>query len=327
MSKRNKRLRRIRSKVRSCLSAGLVRLIFPPVALAVAYLPRWARKCLAWCTGQVVMRLPAEREMLNANLRIAFPEMPPGERQQLARRSVAHLIYSFCTFIHATRHPDRLLDQIVYDEQELAAFRDAGGALLISPHLGNWEIGHLVVNLLGMQTVTVSRRHRYDVVERFLSRARSCTGSQMIYQDGAARGMLKGLRAGHKVFILVDQNIRPRDGGVFAPFFGLPASASPAPAVLSAKTKASVWLGACLAEPDGRYRLTCHRVELAPDQTPEQAMETINRATEAFLQKYPEQYLWWYKRWLFIPDGCEAATFPRYARRISKKDESVTTNR
>ena len=311
--------------LRTRLTRSLLKNCFPLLSRALALCPRLLAHGLARLASWIIWSLPNERKLLRTNLTIAFPKKTSSQRARIARASVSHLIYASFAFARAARDPSRILELMTYDEEKLAAFQNAGGAILISPHLGHWEVGHLAVNLLGMQTVTVSRKHRYDEVENFLKTARTCTGAQMVYQAGAVRGMLKGLRAGHKIFILVDQNIRPRDGGVYAPFFGLPATVSRAPASLAAKAAGGVWLGACLLEPDGKFRLTCRKIDLLGSESDEAAMAQVNSATEAIVREFPEQYLWWYKRWLFIPDEADTADYPYYARTIRNSAGSITS--
>jgi KDO2-lipid IV(A) lauroyltransferase len=133
------------------------------------------------------------------------------------------------------------------------------------------------------------------------------------------RASLKALRQGRGVGTLIDQNTRVRDGGVFVNFFGLPVPSSAAPAALKRycdthDLPAVIVYGTSLRLADGRN--TAHSAylpkpfaEYADDR---EVLQELMAISEKFIRMHPEQYLWLYKRFQYIPPDCPADLRGRY---------------
>ena len=128
-------------------------------------------------------------------------------------------------------------------------------------------------------------------------------GNSMIAKKGAARTMLRLIREGQAVGILVDQRAKPHEGELL-PFFGRPARTSTLVARMSLKTGAPVVPVFSWRLDDGRW-LVSYRPPVEPDSV---GSETIPDATLALTQKYldlteeairqtPERWLWMHDRW------------------------------
>ena len=87
-----------------------------------------------------------------------------------------------------------------------------------------------------------------------LMRARRSIGQEIVRADGAFRPLMQGLRDGKSLGLLVDQVVKPRNGGVWVRFFGVPVPVSAAPAFFAAKGRASVVIAWSRPLRDGRYR-------------------------------------------------------------------------
>jgi KDO2-lipid IV(A) lauroyltransferase len=303
-----KRLRRLRwpfSYAAYRLLAGLV-----------CALPSGALPPLARLGGALLYLVPGFRRILHANLAIAFPARPEPGRRALARQSLRYLLLSYLEFLWYSARPAAIARRVHIPPavaEQLHAYRaDRRGAALLSPHLGNWELGNLALNTAGLPTSAVARKLTNPYLERAFTAARTATGAQIIHEKGAVKGMLRALRDQRLLCLLVDQNTRPRHGGMFVPFFGLPATMSRAPALLTRRGAALATI-ACLRQPDGTF--TVHLHPLLPaggtDLTDEAIGALINQATEQLLAEFPEQYLWLYERWRYFPPGQDHRR-PRY---------------
>jgi KDO2-lipid IV(A) lauroyltransferase len=135
--------------------------------------------------------------------------------------------------------------------------------------------------------------------------------------------MLKALRSGKRIALVLDQNTLPPDGGTFVPFFGLPVPMSRAAAMLSQRTGAPIVVGYGLAQPDGRYHMHC-RPPLSLDGMTEAAgTARIMAGLETVIREHPGQWLWMYKRWKHIPAGADGARYPFYARRMQEEEATA----
>src|SRR5207247_10876442 len=99
-------------------------------------------------------------------------------------------------------------------------------------------------------TMVVSplENRRYD---RFITRLRQMSGNTVLSKRRAARPILKALREGRAIAILIDQNVRG-EGGLFVDFFGRPASTTPALAIFALKCGAPMVPVFSYPRPDGR---------------------------------------------------------------------------
>ena len=105
-------------------------------------------------------------------------------------------------------------------ENYLAA-RDRGkGVLVLTGHLGAWELSSFYHSLMGMPMGMVIRRLDNPLVDAFVNQIRCLHGNRVIHKDDFARGLIASMRAGETVGILMDTNMTPPQG-VFVPFFGV----------------------------------------------------------------------------------------------------------
>ena len=114
-----------------------------------------------------------------------------------------------------------------------------GRALLLTAHLGNWEVLALIERLLGFPTSVVVRPLDAPWLDALADRWRRRTGIEVIDKRGALKPVLTAIRRGRLVALLLDQNTTRRES-VFVSFFGRPASTSKSLAVLAVRTRTPV---------------------------------------------------------------------------------------
>lgn len=271
--------------------------------------------------GAVLFRLPENRRIVLANLAIAFPDWDDARRREIGRRSVQSLVRGFLESVWVLRRPGRLGELALVPPEvrsQLEALKAAApGLIMISPHLGNWELGNYATNASGFRTEAVASAQHNPWLNAWVRQGRTAAGGGIIYEKGAAKEMLKALRSGRTVAMLVDQNTKPQHGGQFADFFGLPVTSSRAPATFARHTGADICLAACVREADGRYILRVWSLHQAPAACADEAAicREINRRTEDIIREYPDQYLWLYRRFKFIPADWrgDRQRYPYYA--------------
>ena len=255
---------------------------------------------------------PSRRRVLIGNLRQAFPEKSPAELERLARDSMRSFGATFMDFLEISRLDEqrirarvRIVGRDHYD-QARALHR---GVLLMSAHIGGWELGAMLAGILGEPIAPVIRPLDNPLLEQELLRLRTRFGNRLIGKRAAARDILKALRDDEVVAILIDQNVVAREG-VFVPFFGRLAATSPALARFQLKTGAPVVPVFVWPEAGGRYRVEMEPAILA-DEFREDGVdheETVRRATarytavtEAAIRRDPAAWLWMHNRWRTRP--------------------------
>jgi Kdo2-lipid IVA lauroyltransferase/acyltransferase len=245
------------------------------------------------------------------NLALAFPAMLPSEREFILRleyRNLGWLLAEFCQMSAYT--PEYAARFIRYEglEHYLAA-RDRGkGVLVLTGHLGAWELSSFYHSLAGYPMGMVIRRLDNPLVDALVNRIRCRHGNRVLHKDDFARGLLAAMRSGETVGILMDTNMTPPQG-LFVPFFGVPACTASGLARVALKTGAAVLPGFLVWEESERQYVLRFAPELALADTGDPEADTADNTVrftavlEDAIRQYPSQWLWMHRRWKTRPPG------------------------
>jgi KDO2-lipid IV(A) lauroyltransferase len=245
------------------------------------------------------------------NLELAFPMMPAAERTRMLRleyRNLGWLLAEFCQMSSYSREfASRFIRYEGLDHYLKA--RDRGkGVLVLTGHLGAWELSSFYHSLAGYPMGMVIRRLDNPLVDELVNRIRCQHGNRVLHKDDFARGLIAAMRGGGTVGILMDTNMTPPQG-LFVPFFGVPACTASGLARVALKTGAAVLPGFLLwEEAERRYVLRFYpEIALATTGDAEaDAAENTARFTavlEESIRQYPSQWLWMHRRWKTRPPG------------------------
>jgi KDO2-lipid IV(A) lauroyltransferase len=251
--------------------------------------------------------LPRRRRIALANLGRAYPALPEAERRRLARRASQHLGMTLVELPRLLTAPlDETLARIRLEGigHLHAAMSAHGRALLLTAHLGNWEILCAAHRLTEYGLSIVVRPLDAPWLDAVAGRLRRRTGVEVIDKRGALRPVLQALRQGRMVGILMDQNAARREG-VFVKFFGHPASTSRSLALLAVRTGAPV-VPIFARRIGGGHTIFIRPALIASASNDADAavVELTARCTaeiEAAIREAPEQWLWSHDRWRTRP--------------------------
>jgi len=242
------------------------------------------------------------------NLALAFPDMDVADRRRVCRGSFQHLGLMFVELCAAlTAPPERILAGItvVGMEHLMDAMAKHGRALVLTAHLGNWELLALAHRLTGIPTTVVMRPLDASWLDTMADRLRERSGIELVDKRNALRPVLGALNRGRTVALLLDQNASRREG-VFVTFFGRPASTSKSLAVLAVRTRTPVVPIFIYRERLHEHRIVIHPsfgVEQVADS--EQAVAELTQrcatATETAIVAALDQWLWVHNRWRTQP--------------------------
>jgi KDO2-lipid IV(A) lauroyltransferase len=295
---------------------------------ALGWLPRGAAASLGASAALAYTRLSARRRRILAdNLRSAFPEKTSGEIERLARESVRSFGATVVDFlaIAASDEPGVRERVTISGLEHYDAARAGGkGLLLLSAHLGGWELGAILAAIVERPVVPVVRPLDNPLLEEELGRLRTRFGNRVIFKQSAARGILEALRRNEAVVLLIDQNVVAREA-VFVPFFGRLAATSPAVALFQQKTGAPVVPVFVWRRQGGRYHVELQPPILAGeffgDERDDESARPVGRdddavvrataryteVTEAAIRRDPAAWLWMHDRWRTKPPEPERA--------------------
>lgn len=282
------------------------------VARALGRMPRPMARLLAgglaWVVYHALGRL---RRVGRRNLELALPALTPGERERILRGVYRHLgwqLVEFCRMRRYTAENTRRWIGTEGLENYLQARSHGKGVLVLTGHLGAWELSSFYHSLMGYPMGMVIRRLDNRLLDEFVNGIRCMHGNRVLHKDDFARGLLKAMHAGDTVGILMDTNMTPPQG-VFVDFFGRKACTGSGLARVALKTGASVLPGFLVWEPgEGRYVLHFGR-ELEFTRTGDAegdilaATQQCNEVLETWIRRYPDQWLWIHRRWKTRPAG------------------------
>jgi KDO2-lipid IV(A) lauroyltransferase len=224
-------------------------------------------------------------------------------------RSIARMLVAFARFPSMLAGdkiacPTSIDKWIRYDglENFQNALARGRGVLVATAHLGNWELSAFAHALMTAPMEVVVRPLDNARVDALVERRRALSGNHIISKRDAAREILRALKSGRAVGILIDQNTVIEEG-VFVDFFGTPACAGSAFVKLAHHSGAAVVPGYALwSEQEQRYLLRFDP-EIPMSGDVREDTQTVHGHLESVIRRHPDQYLWIHKRWKTRPPG------------------------
>ena len=279
---------------------------------SVRLLPRsWARGVGAAIGAAAFHGLGRLRKVGMRNLELAFPKKTSSDREGILRAVYTNLGYLLAEFCKMPGYTTESASRFIrYEglENYLRAREKGRGVLVLTGHLGAWELSSFYHSLMGMPMGMVIRRLDNPLVDAFVNRIRCQHGNRVIHKDDFARGLIASMRAGETVGILMDTNMTPPQG-VFVPFFGVQACTASGMARIAAKTEAAVVPGFLLWEESEQKYVLRFGEELEVVRTGDAEQDAVvntahfTAAIEGYIRQYPEQWLWMHRRWKTRPPG------------------------
>ncbi len=275
-------------------------------------LPLKAGHRISALVGNLIYYLvPARRKVALENVRHAFPEAPrERDIRTIARRSC----HSFVASLFETIKLRALLDHPEGPERARQAadgfdlllkkareiHTESGGCIFVTPHLGNWEFLPFIGVLAGIPLVVVVRPLDNEYLERLLYGFRAGSGQIIVPKANSMLFLRRALRQGKSIGMLPDQRtIR----AISVEYFGRKATTTPVPALLALQYRRPIVVVACCRRSrDFQYEgFVSDPIWPQTDGTEEAEIPRLtremNRAMEAIVRRYPEQYLWMHNRW------------------------------
>jgi KDO2-lipid IV(A) lauroyltransferase len=297
-----------RGYVRSYVEYGIALGILK----ALGALPRKLALQAGYALGAVAHRvLPHLRRHAEVNLRIAFPDMPEAERERIKRnvfRNLGRLLGEVTQFPKLNR--ENIQQVVAYEglEHYVNALNSGHGVILLTGHIGAWELSVFAHSLNGYPMSFLKRNVDNPLVERLGESYRMRFGNRSIDKKGSVREIIKTLKTGGVVGILADLNTA-RDEGVFCDFFGTPACTTAGVATLALRTGALVVPGYLLWDEKAHIHRLCFEPPIETIDTGNQKEDVqtntarYTKVLENVIRRHPDQWLWIHRRWKTRPVG------------------------
>jgi KDO2-lipid IV(A) lauroyltransferase len=300
--------KRLRRAVRAAVIRGFIRtlMLLPlPVATAIGV----ALGRAGWALS------PRLRRDMRASLSVAFPEKSAAERDAIARASLEHLGRVGGEVITMRRWAHRL-DELVEATPEAVATVERArargkGIVFVLGHIGNWELTSRLSRYV-QPNAAIAKRSWHRSLDAVTERFRAEHGVGTFWRDdpATARSMLRLLRQGGSLGILIDQDIADVQS-VFVPFFGRLAATPRAAADLALRFGAALLVVTCHRRGPGArdgHRLEVEEVPAPADVAdPEAEVVRLTGACAAIqeraIRRHPAEWVWMHQRWKTRPPG------------------------
>jgi KDO2-lipid IV(A) lauroyltransferase len=288
--------------------------VFGAALALFAALPRpVALRIGAWLGELFYLFDVRDRRIALFNLGIAFPDRSLAERRRILRascRNLGRVAAEFCHLSDLTA--DTLAEWVTFADRaawdRAIATAEQKGAVIATAHFGNWELLAYAHGLLAHPVTLVHRPMHNPLFDDAITTIRAAAGTRSIKKKAAAKEALRALKQHQILVVPADQN-QTLSFGVFVDFFGKPACTTPGAARLAMLTGAPVFPVFLVREGEsGR-----HRVEVLPeiamvstgDRDADIRLNTqrCSDVIEAMIRRYPEQWIWFHKRWKTRPPG------------------------
>jgi KDO2-lipid IV(A) lauroyltransferase len=242
----------------------------------------------------------------------AFPDGSDRWREGIAKASYRH----FGATVLSTFRMSRMSRETILERTETVGLEpirrclDSGrGVVVVTGHLGAWEIGGAALAVRGIPTDVVVQRQSNPLFDAFLDRTRRRLGVRTLVSHDAAKLVPRSLATGRVVPIVADHNVRR--GGIFVDFFGVSASTAKGPALFALRAGVPIFLAASVRLPGWppRYRVEFEEVEVPRTGSRRERIRSLTERHVAMLEErirqHPDQYFWMHRRWKTRPEGEE----------------------
>ncbi|TET32084.1 MAG: hypothetical protein E3J72_20350 [Planctomycetota bacterium] len=256
--------------------------------------------------------LPGKKRIAFRNLELVFgKESEPGRYRKIIKAMWRNWGRSAAEFIRFPLYtPENIGRTVTWERWEiLKKQHDEGrGILTMTAHFGNWDMLALASSLRGIPVHLITKQLRSRFWNDFWMAKRDYGGVQVIFKKGAAREIIKVLRKGGLVASVLDQDTKPKEGGIFVDFFGIPASTLDLMAVLAGKRNMTVTPVYIIRVSRMKHRILV--LDPVPfidkgdfDESVRDMTQRLVDSMEPMVRKYPEQWIWVHRRWKRRPPG------------------------
>lgn len=256
--------------------------------------------------------LRIRRKETQNNLQQIFPDATEEQREHLSLAMWHSLLLMVCEIAWAQRrlHRNNWHQHLSFRSNRhfMSYLLDDRPTIIVTGHLGNFEVGGYVAGLMGFSTLTIARRLDNVFLHRWVERFRGAKGQHMVDKEGCANDVDNHLQGGGILSLLADQHAGPK--GCWVDFLGVPASCHKALALFSLSADAPMLVGstARVNRQPMQFEFSCSGAA-DPINDPDGHCASVttlttwyNQQLETAIRSSPEQYWWLHRRWRTPPE-------------------------
>lgn len=197
-----------------------------------------------------------------------------------------------------------------------------GGAVGLSAHLGSFELLAAHLAQRGLKCSVIGRAPNYPLLEKVIREFRLAYGVEVIWSNAAdaPRQLIHAVRNGRIICALIDQDTKWKSD--FSSFFGLEAASPVAPIQLALRYNLPLFTSFIVRTSNRSHRICTESIQY--DASDSAAISNIlthyNQRLESLIRLYPDQYIWWHRRWRRRP-GIDYVQSPQLLRNTTLYNE------
>jgi KDO2-lipid IV(A) lauroyltransferase len=253
------------------------------------------------------------RRIGRINLRIAFPEMEDREAARIIRLCYLRIGTAAAEFVHIPKMDAKYIEEhirIEGVEHIRRSEREKGsGVLAFTGHFGNWELSSHAYGTVIAPVAFIVRPIADPAWDRIVTERRERSGNRVIRKFDSAKEVMREIRRGTMVGILIDQNVF-RHKGVPVDFFTKKAYTTDGIARMALALRTNLHPGFLFRDPERKFHHTLRfgpAVPMDPEAPREEEVLRLtrrcNEELENVIREDPTQWLWFHRRWKTRPPG------------------------
>lgn len=245
------------------------------------------------------------RRIVRRNLHFAYPELPRRKIEQLSKAVFENIGVTFLEICQIPFLPkNALISKVTIKGKSnlMNAINSNRSIILFSGHIGSWELGLQVISHYTHKNILLIAQHiKSKLLNTWVYKLRAGSDNSLIDKKGALPQMVRTLRKGGIIGLLIDQGTKVSQG-VEIKFFNKTTTATPVVAVLARRYNSIVLPVFCVREKNGGVTLLIEEpVLLVKTNNLEDDAKTntqiMTNIIERIVRLYPDQWFWFHKRW------------------------------
>lgn len=253
--------------------------------------------------------LAGPRRLALEHIELAFGDgLSPAMRERLARQSFMNVARCFCELAKIDEIRERRSEyfELVGWENAEKVLGGTNGAVVVTGHIGNWELLAAYWAWMGQPVVAIARRIYAEELNRLLLELRARQGVETVLRESpsSARQLIGAMKRNALLAMLIDQDTKVQS--VSVPFFGRMARTPVAAASLAIRRNLPAIAAFIQRRPEGGHRITVlppFEIERSDDVNADIRALTrqFNQVIERHIREQPSEWVWWHRRWRHMP--------------------------
>lgn len=240
-----------------------------------------------------------DREAVINNLRIVLPDATNAEINKKAKEVFINFGLYLVEFLRFKSIDRNFVEKHFFiqgGEIIDEALKEGKGAILLTAHIGNWELGGMALALLGYKIMAIALDHKDVRINNFFKKRREAKGMEVVSLGVSVKKCFKALKDNKFVAVLGDRDFSNTNPSFS--FLGRKKNIPRGPVVLSLRTGAPIIPIFVMREGLTNFKIECFpSMKVLNESEESEVMKKYIKIIEQQICKYPTQWLMFREFW------------------------------